>query len=53
MAGSQLGVCLPVPLTLGRRGAIGDGDPEVLQSTSSPSSSSVVEVDTLPKILDQ
>ena len=48
------GVHLPVQLTLGRRGAMGYGIPVVLQSiTSSPLSSSVVQVGTLPKFLDQ
>ena len=31
VAGSQLGLRLPVLLTLGRRGAMGDGIPDVLQ----------------------
>ena len=45
------GVCLPFLITLGRRGAVGDSVPDVLQSTSpSPSSSSVMQVDILPKI---
>ena len=51
-AGSQLGVHIPVPLTLGRRETIGDGVPDVLQSTtSSPSSSLIVQVGTFPNIL--
>ena len=47
-------VHLPAPMTLGRRGAVGDGIPDLLQSiTSSTSSSCVVQVGTLPKFLDQ
>ena len=43
-------VSLPLLLTLGRRGVMGVGIPDVLQSTaSSPSSSSVVHVGTLPQ----
>ena len=49
VAGSQLVVVfLPVLLTLGRRGAIGIGIPDVLQSTASSSSSaSVIQVGIL------
>ena len=44
------GLGLPVPLTLRRRGTMEDSVPDVLQSTSSsPSSSSVVQSSTLPK----
>ena len=47
-------VHLPVPLILGRRGATRNDIPDVLQSTtSSPLSSSVVQVGTLPQFLDQ
>ena len=49
MGGSHL----PGPDTLGRMGAIGDHIPDVLQSTTSTSSQSVVWVGTLPKFLDQ
>ena len=41
-------VSLPVLLTLGRRGAMGDVIPDMLQSTASSSSSSIVQVGTLP-----
>ena len=52
--GSQASMHLQVPLTPGRRGALGDGIPDVLQSlTSSPSSVSLVQVGTLPKFLYQ
>ena len=44
-------VSLPVLLTLGRRGATGNGIPGVLQPTTS-SSSSVVQVGTLTQYLD-
>ena len=54
VAEGQLGIHLPVTLTLERREAMGDSVPDVLQSTtSSPSSSSVVQIGTLPNILDQ
>ena len=50
----QLEVHLQVPLTLGRREAMGDVVLHVLQSlTSSPSSSSVFQVGTLPDFFDQ
>ena len=51
---SQHGMQLPVPLTLGRRKAMEDGIPDVLQSTtSSPSSSSVVQAGAQPKHFNQ
>ena len=54
MAESQLEVCLHVSTVSRKKGAMGDCIPDVLQSlTSSPSSSSVVQVGTLPKLLDQ
>ena len=54
VAGSQLEVHLQVLLPLGRRGAMGDGILDVLQSsTSSPSSGSVLQAGTLPKFWDQ
>ena len=55
MAGSPLVVVhLSMSLTLRSRGAMGDGIPDVLQSaTSSTSSASVVQVGTLPHLLDQ
>ena len=54
VAGSKLELCLQVPLILGRKGTVGDGVPNVLQSlTSSPSFPSFVQVGTLPKFLDQ
>ena len=43
MVGSHL-VHLPVSLTLGRRGAMGHGVPDMLQSTTSLTLSSVVMV---------
>ena len=47
-------VFLPVLLTPGRRGTIGDGVPDVLQSTTPSSScSSVVQAGILPQLLDQ
>ena len=47
-------VSLQVLLTLGRRGPMGDGISGVLQSTALlSSSSSVVQVGTLPQILDE
>ena len=50
---SQLEVGLQVPQCIRRRGVMGDYIPDVLQSlTSSSSSSSVVQVGTLPKLLD-
>ena len=50
----SLEVHLQVPLTLGRRGDMGNDVPDVLQSTtSSPSSPSLVQVGTLKKFLDQ
>ena len=52
--GSQAGVHLPVPLTLKRRDTLGHNVPGVLQSTSSsPSSSPVVQGGTLPTNLNQ
>ena len=54
VAGSQLEVCLQVTLTIGRRGAKGDGIHDVLESvTSSTSSSSIVQFGISPKYLDQ
>ena len=54
LAGSHQEVHPQVPLNPGRKGTMGDDIPNVLQSlTSSPASSSVVQVDTLPKFLDQ
>ena len=54
VARSQLEVHLLVLPTLGRRVAMGDGIPGVLQSLmSSPLSSSVVQCGTLPKFLHQ
>ena len=48
--GSQCEVPLQVLLTLGRREAMRDGVPDVLQSLSSlPSSLSVVQFGTLPE----
>ena len=53
-AGIRLEVYLHVTLTLGKGGAMGDGIPDVLQSsTSSPSPSFIVQVSTLSKFLDQ
>ena len=47
-------MCLQVPQTLGRRGAMGNCVPDVLLClTSSPSSSSALQVGTFPKSLDQ
>ena len=46
-------VHLQVPLTLERKGAIGDGIPNVLQSTTSTLSSSVMLVCTFPQFLDK
>ena len=47
-------VSLPVLLTLGRRGAIGNSIPNMLQSITSLSSSlSIGQVGTPPKFLDQ
>ena len=50
VAGSQQEVHLQVPLTVGRRGAVGDIIPDVSQSSSSLS---VVQVGILPKLLHQ
>ena len=44
---------MPVLLTPLRRGAMGDGIPDVLQCTTSPFSSSFVKVGTLSKFLDK
>ena len=45
---------MALPLTSGRTGAMGHGVPDVLQSTTSSSSfSPVVQVGTLPQLLDQ
>ena len=54
MAGSLLVVVSPpVLLMIGRRGAKGVSAPDVLQSTASSSSSSVLQVDMLYHFLDQ
>ena len=54
VAGHHLGVHLPVPLNLRGRDTNGDSVPDVLQSTSSsPALTSVVQVATLQKLLDQ
>ena len=52
-AGIDLVVYLPVSWTLGIREAMGDGIPDVLESTSAPSSSSVVQVGKFSQCLDQ
>ena len=47
-------VHLPVPLTLGRKEAMGDDIPDMLQSTTSSASSSfIVQPGTLSRFLDQ
>ena len=52
VAGNQVVVHLPVPLSLGLKGNMGHGIPNVLQcTTSSPSSSYGVWAGTPPKIL--
>ena len=54
VAGIQLGVNQPIPLTLGRILAEGDSILDVLQSTSSSLSSSyALQVYTLPEFKDQ
>ena len=51
---SHLAMHLVVPITLGRRGAIGNGIPDVLQSTtSSTSSSSIMQLCALCYYLHQ
>ena len=52
IAGSHLVMHLEVPPILEKRGAVPDGIPDVLQCTaSSASSSSVVQIGTLPQLL--
>ena len=54
IVGSHLVIHLAVPLIMGRRGAMGDSIPDVLQSKTSPAStSSVVHVGTFLQFLDR